>query len=322
IFHEQLSTLRTDLENSQASSSIKQRDLQEENKALKEQLEETRQALKANGDTMNQTALEFNNQTAIMKSELTVTATRLENERQTRETQAAELESVRARLTAALQEAERSMAARSDAEKCDLFQHEAVSSLSQKLSKAEAHANGMENEAHRVMLQLTEKNLLLNTVQRESDQIATRVKELEAALQAEKELVTRAAARQEATQERLAQVQSEAMLLRQQLEEAQNKGVAKENAVTNAQKSFSDILSKLRADCEDRVQLVQDRNQDLAAKAAELREQIHQLQEEKNEREVKAQAETFHPHDHIKVILVFVLFFSWHRQVRGSCSRS
>ncbi|XP_019748855.1 ankyrin repeat domain-containing protein 26 isoform X3 [Hippocampus comes] len=303
IFHEQLSTLRTDLENSQASSSIKQRDLQEENKALKEQLEETRQALKANGDTMNQTALEFNNQTAIMKSELTVTATRLENERQTRETQAAELESVRARLTAALQEAERSMAARSDAEKALLqekeehrrlkdrlsseasSQHEAVSSLSQKLSKAEAHANGMENEAHRVMLQLTEKNLLLNTVQRESDQIATRVKELEAALQAEKELVTRAAARQEATQERLAQVQSEAMLLRQQLEEAQNKGVAKENAVTNAQKSFSDILSKLRADCEDRVQLVQDRNQDLAAKAAELREQIHQLQEEKNERE-------------------------------------
>ncbi|XP_051917915.1 ankyrin repeat domain-containing protein 36A [Hippocampus zosterae] len=303
IFHEQLSTLRTDLENSQASSSIKQRDLQEENKALKEQLEEARQALKANGNTMNQTALDFNNQTAIMKSELTVTATRLENERQTRETQAAELESVRARLTAALQEAERSMAARSDAEKALLqekeehrrlkdrlssevsSQHEAVSSLSQKLSKAEAHANGMENEAHRVMLQLTEKNLLLNTVQRESDQIATRVKELEAALQAEKELVTRAAARQEATQERLAQVQSEAMLLRQQLEEAQNKGVAKENAVTDAQKSFSDILSKLRADCEDRVQLVQDRNQDLAAKAAELREQIHQLQEEKNERE-------------------------------------
>ncbi|XP_077424488.1 ankyrin repeat domain-containing protein 26 isoform X7 [Vanacampus margaritifer] len=303
IFHEQLSTLRTDLENSQANSSIKQRDLQEENKALKEQLKEARRALKANGDSLNQTVLDFNNQTATMKSELTVTATRLENERQTRETVAAELESVRARLTAAMQEAERCMAARSDAEKALLqekeehrrlkdrlssdasSQHEAVNSLSQKLSKAESHANSMENEAHRVMLQLTEKNLLLNTVQRDSDQKAARIKELEAALQAEKELVTRAGARQEATQERLAQAQSEGMLLRQQLEEAQNKGVAKENAVTDAQKSFSDILSKLRADCEDRVQLVQDRNQELATKAAELREHIHQLQEEKNERE-------------------------------------
>ncbi|XP_077373610.1 ankyrin repeat domain-containing protein 26 isoform X8 [Festucalex cinctus] len=303
IFHEQLSTLRTDLENSQANSSIKQRDLQEENKALKEQLEEARRALKANGDSLNQTVLDFNNQTATMKSELTVTAARLENERQTRETVAAELESARARLNAALQEAERCMAARSDAEKALLqekeehrrlrdrlssdasSQHEAVSSLSQKLSKAESHANSMENEAHRVMLQVTEKNLLLNTVQRDSDQKAARVKELEAALQAEKELVTRAGARQEATQERLAQAQSDGMLLRQQLEEAQNKGVAKENAVTDAQKSFSDILSKLRADCEDRVQLVQDRNQELATKAAELRERIHQLQEEKNERE-------------------------------------
>ncbi|XP_049578513.1 ankyrin repeat domain-containing protein 26 isoform X5 [Syngnathus scovelli] len=303
ICHAQLSTLRRDLENSQANSSIRQRDLQEENKALKEQLEEARQALKSNTDTLNQTVLDFNNQTATVKSELTVTAGRLENERQTRETLAAELESVRARLTAALQEAERCMAARSDAEKALLHekeehrrlrdrlssdassQHEAVNSLSQKLSKAESQANHLENEAHRVMLQLTEKNLLLNTMQRESDHAAARVKELEAALQAEKELLTRAVARQEAMKERLAQAQSEGMLLRQQLEEAQNKGAAKENAVTDAQKSFSDILSKLRSDCEERVQLVHGRNQDLATKAAELRDHIHQLQEEKNERE-------------------------------------
>ncbi|XP_054633483.1 ankyrin repeat domain-containing protein 26 isoform X2 [Dunckerocampus dactyliophorus] len=305
IFQEQLSKLRTDLESSQASSSIKQRDLQEENKALKEQLDEARRALKVNSDALNQSVLDFNNQTATLKSELTVTATRLENERQSRETMAVELESVRTRLTVALQEAERCMGARSDTEKALLWekeehhrlkerlssdassQNEAISSLSQKLAKAEAHANSMENQAHQATLQLTEKNLLLNTMQRENDQIAARVKDLEATLHAEKELVTRAGARQEATQERLAQAQSEGMLLRQQLEEAQNKGVAKENAVTDAQKSFTDILSKLRSDCEERIQLVQDRNQDLAAKAVELRERIHQLEEEKNDTEAK-----------------------------------
>lgn len=166
-------------------------------------------------------------------------------------------------------------------------QRETVSSLSQKLAKAEARANSMENEVHRVTLQLTEKGLLLDVLQREKDQATARAKELEMALQAEKELVSRARAQQEATQERLAQAQSESMLLRQQLEEAQNKGVAKERAVTDAQERFSDILTKLRSDSEERVQLVEERNKELASKAADLRDQIYKLEEEKNEREVR-----------------------------------
>lgn len=166
-------------------------------------------------------------------------------------------------------------------------QREAINSLSQKLSKAEARANSMENEVHRLTMQLTEKGLLLEVLQREKDQAGARVKELEVTLQAERELVSRSGARQEATQERLAQAQSESMLLRQQLEEAQNKGVAKERAVTDAQERFSDILSKLRSDCEERVQLVEERNKELASKAADLRDQIYKLEEEKNEREVR-----------------------------------
>ncbi|MEQ2199146.1 hypothetical protein XENOCAPTIV_025877 [Xenoophorus captivus] len=165
-------------------------------------------------------------------------------------------------------------------------QREAVSGLSEKLAKAEARANSMENEVHRVTLQLTEKGLLLDVLQREKDQAATCAKELQNALHAAREQVSRAGARQEASQERLAQAQSEAMLLRQQLEEAQNKGVAKERAVTDAQERFSDILSKLRSDCEERVVLVEDRNKELAGKAADLRDQIYKLEEEKNEREV------------------------------------
>lgn len=166
-------------------------------------------------------------------------------------------------------------------------QREAISSLSQKLAKAETRANSMENEVHRVTLQLTEKGLLLEVLQREKDQAAARIKELESALQAEREMVSRAGARQEATQERLAQAQSEGMLLRQQLEEAQNKGAAKERAVTDAQERFGDILSKLRSDCEERVQLVEERNKELASKAADLRDQIYKLEEEKSEREVR-----------------------------------
>uniref|UniRef100_A0A1A7ZSA4 Ankyrin repeat domain 30B n=1 Tax=Nothobranchius furzeri TaxID=105023 RepID=A0A1A7ZSA4_NOTFU len=300
---EQLSTLRADLERSQANSSLKESHLSEENEVLKEQLEDVRRDLKISNETVTQTVFSCNNQLSAMKSELALTTSRLENERQTREALQSELESTRSRLAGAVKEAELRLAAHSDSEKALLRekeehqrlkdrlsgevanQREAASSLSQKLAKAEARSNSMENEVHRVTLQLTEKALLLEVLQREKDQAATRVKELESALQAERELVSRAGARHEATQERLAQAQSEAMLLRQQLEEAQNKGVAKERAVTDAQERFSDILSQLRSDSEERVQLVEDRNKELASKAVDLRDQIYKLEEEKNDRE-------------------------------------
>ncbi|XP_047246190.1 ankyrin repeat domain-containing protein 26 isoform X5 [Girardinichthys multiradiatus] len=303
LLQEQLSMLRTDLEQSQANSSLRESNLVEENETLKEQLEDVRRDLKLSNDAVTQTVFSCNNQLATLKSELAKTTSRLEIERQARETMEAEVELTRGRLAGAVREAELRLAAHSDTEKALLreteehqrlkdrltgelaTQREAVSGLSEKLAKAEARANSMENEVHRVTLQLTEKGLLLDVLQREKDQAATCAKELQNALHAAREQVSRAGARQEASQERLAQAQSEAMLLRQQLEEAQNKGVAKERAVTDAQERFSDILSKLRSDCEERVVLVEDRNKELASKAADLRDQIYKLEEEKNERE-------------------------------------
>ncbi|XP_071349150.1 ankyrin repeat domain-containing protein 26 isoform X2 [Trachinotus anak] len=300
---EQLNILRTELERTQANSSLKESHILEENEALKEQLEDAQRDLKLNNEALTQTVFSCNNQVTTLKSELAMITTRLENERQTREALEVEVESTRTRLAGAVKEAEHCLAAHTDTEKALLrekeehqrlkdrlagesaSQRETVSSLSQKLAQAESRANSMENEVHRVTLQLTEKGLLLDVLQREKDQAVARVKEVEAALQAERELVSRAGARQETTQERLAQAQSEGMLLRQQLEEAQNKGVAKERAVTDAQERFSDILSKLRSDCEERVQLVEERNKELASKAADLRDQIYKLEEEKNERE-------------------------------------
>ncbi|TNN00385.1 hypothetical protein fugu_011631 [Takifugu bimaculatus] len=73
------------------------------------------------------------------------------------------------------------------------------------------------------------------------------------------------------------------MLLRQQLEEAQNKGLAKERAVTDAQGHLKDILSKLQSDYEERVELIKERNKELDSKAADLQGHIHKMQEEKNE---------------------------------------
>lgn len=305
IYQDELNDLRTELERSRSHSRQEESRLSDESETLRERLEDARRDLKLSEETLAQTVYQFNGQLASLRTELAVSTTRLEHERQAHEQLEAQSESARTRLAGALQEVESCQTARSDAEKAlhrereesqraqdkrsgeAASQREAVTGLSQKLSKAEARANSLENEVHRVTLSLTEKCLLLDALQRGKEQAAARLRELEGTLQTEREQWSRTAARQEAIQERLAHSQSEAALLHQQLEEAQNKGSAKDRAVTDAQERFSDILAKLRSDCEERVQLVEDRSKELASKAADLRDQVYKLEEEKNDREVR-----------------------------------
>lgn len=302
---EEVQSLRGELERDRASSRQEEGRLSEESEALRERLEDTRRDLKLSEEALAQTVFQFNGQLSTLKAECQVTSGRLEQERSARQQLETEAESMRVRLAGALQEVERGQAARAEAERALQREREerqralekrageagahrdTVHELSQKLGQAEARANSLENECHRATLSLTEKTLLLETAGREREQTLARLRETEVALQAEREQATRAGARQEATRERLAQAQSEGALLRQQLEEVQSKGVAKERAVTDAQERFSDILDKLRSDCEERVQLVEERSKELATKNADLREQYQKLEQEKADREVK-----------------------------------
>lgn len=131
---EQLSILRSDLEHSQAKCSLMERDLTEENEALKEQLEDARRDLNIKSDTLTQTVFTCNSQMSNLKSDLAITTTRMENERQGRETLTTELESVRTRLAGALQETQRCMAALSDTEKALLREKEDHQRLKDKSS--------------------------------------------------------------------------------------------------------------------------------------------------------------------------------------------
>ncbi|XP_049578523.1 ankyrin repeat domain-containing protein 26-like isoform X2 [Syngnathus scovelli] len=274
--------LRTELEVTQAHSSTKQKDLLEENLALKEQLEDLRQDLRLTSDNHAQSVLEWNNLITGLKCEVTLANARLEAQSQAYSLLEAETQGVRVRLAEAEQlrlETEKVLLQEKD-EQQRLRDKLASDNnkLSQKLSKAKAQGNSLE-------AQLTEKNAQIATLQRKMDKVDARVKEVEALLQTEKDLLSWAGARQEATQELLSKSESEGAMLRQKFDETQKLCVAKDIAVSDAQKCFSEILAKLRSDCEDRVQLVQDRNQDLAATAAELREYIHQLQEENKDKE-------------------------------------
>ncbi|XP_035391096.1 ankyrin repeat domain-containing protein 26 isoform X2 [Electrophorus electricus] len=300
---EELSSARAELECSRSQWQQDEARLAEDKEALRERLEDARRDLKLNEEALAQTVFQYNGQLSALKAECSVVSAKLEHERQTRQQLEAEAEAGRARLQAALQETERCQAARADAERtlqrerdehqraqqkwaADASTHrDSIHSLEQKLSRAEAHANGLENEGHHAALAAAEKGALLEAVARERDQAHTRLKEVEAELQSERDRASRAGARQEAMQERLAQAQSEGALLRQQLEEAHSRGMAKEQAASDAQERFTEVLNQLRADGEERVQLVEERSKELAAKNAELREQNYRLEQEKAERE-------------------------------------
>ncbi|XP_030628026.1 ankyrin repeat domain-containing protein 26 [Chanos chanos] len=300
---EEVTSLRAELERIRSSARQEEARILEERDTLQERLEDARRDLKLSEEALTQTVFQYNNQLTTLKAECSVATSKLEHERQAHQQLEAEVETLRTRLQAALQEAEKCQVERAEAERAlqrERSEHQwvqdkhvaetntqrnAVQSLSQKLGKAEARTNSLENECHHMSMALVEKGVLIETLTREREQAQARVKELEGVLQNEREQATRANARQEATQERLAQAQSETALLRQQLEEAQNKGSAKDKAVTDVQERFSDILAKLRSDGEERIQLVEERSKELAAKNAELRECNYRLEQEKTERE-------------------------------------
>jgi len=126
--------LRTDLERSQANSSLRESHLLEENEALKEQLEDVRRDLKLGNEAVTQTVFSCNNQLTTLKSELAITTNRLENERQTREALEAEVDSTRSRLAGAVKEAELRLAAHSETEKILLREKEDHQRLKDRLT--------------------------------------------------------------------------------------------------------------------------------------------------------------------------------------------
>lgn len=130
---EQLTIIRTDLEHSQANSSLKESHLLEENETLREQLEDVRRDLKLNSEALTQTVFNCNNQISALKAELTVMTTRAESERQVRETLDAEVESRGIRLAGTLKELELCQAARTDAEKTVLQEKEEHQRLKDRL---------------------------------------------------------------------------------------------------------------------------------------------------------------------------------------------
>ena len=80
------------------------------------------------------------------------------------------------------------------------------------------------------------------------------------------------------------------MLLRQQLDDAQNRADSKEKMVISIQDQLQQIMRK-HAEREKQVLMLEERNKELVNKWNHVEERMHQYENEKAEREVSTQKE-------------------------------
>ncbi|CAM5082732.1 unnamed protein product [Natator depressus] len=300
---DEIAILRLELDQIRIRHQEEETKYLEENEVLKEKNEDLRKELKLNEEALTQTVFQYNGQLNVLKTESAMLTSKIEHAKENKDRLETEMESFRSRLNSAVQELECCRKSKTDVERTlqrerdewlrlqDKLNHDLSNLrdtnniLSQQLSKVETKANSLENELHHVTHTFREKTLLLESTQRDLSHAQCQAKELDYARQTEKDQMSKYIVKQESMQERLAQLQSENVLLRQQLEDMQNKGIIKEKVVSDVQDRFSDIFSKLRADTEKQIHMMEERNKELITKCNNLREQVFKYETEKVERE-------------------------------------
>nr|XP_048692126.1 ankyrin repeat domain-containing protein 26 isoform X10 [Caretta caretta] len=300
---DEIAILRLELDQIRIRHQEEETKYLEENEVLKEKNEDLRKELKLNEEALTQTVFQYNGQLNVLKTESAMLTSKIEHAKENKDRLETEMESFRSRLNSAVQELECCRKSKTDVERTlqrerdewlrlqDKLNHDLSNLrdtnniLSQQLTKVETKANSLENELHHVTHTFREKTLLLESTQRDLSYAQCQAKELDYARQTEKDQMSKYIVKQESMQERLAQLQSENVLLRQQLEDMQNKGIIKEKVVSDVQDRFSDIFSKLRADTEKQIHMMEERNKELITKCNNLREQVFKYETEKVERE-------------------------------------
>ncbi|XP_078273549.1 ankyrin repeat domain-containing protein 26 isoform X2 [Rhinoraja longicauda] len=275
----------------------------EQIETLKAKLDDAKKDLKCNEDTLTQNALQYNGQLNSIKTEVSMLTSKLELEKQNKDYLENEKEAFHSRLMETIQELECIQEAKSELERILQRErderirsdekmnneisnlHESNSNMSKRLSKEEEKANDLDKQLHCATLSFAEKNLLLESAQRDLKQFQIHLTDQEQVNKVQKEQISKYEICKVSLQERLAQAHSDITLLRQQLEDAQNKGIMKEKAVADVQDRFNDMFTTLRGDSEHRISLMEKRNEELLRMNIEQREQMCKFENEKIGRE-------------------------------------
>lgn len=307
MLQDEIAMLRLEIDTIKNQNQEKEKKCFEDIEIIKEKNDDLQKTIKVNEETLTKAILQYSGQLNVLTAENAMLNSKLENEKQNKERLETEVESYHSRLAAAIQDYDQSQASKRDLElafqraKDEWFRlqdkinfdvsnlKDNNETLSQQLSKAESKFNSLEIELHHMRDALREKTLVLELVQRDLSHIQCRNKEIEQMYQNEQGKVSKYIGKQESLEERLSQLQSENTLLQQQLDDAQNKADNKEKTVINIQDQFQEIVKKLQAESEKQDHMLKERNEELINYCNNLKERMHQYENEKAEREVSIQ---------------------------------
>ncbi|XP_053081405.1 ankyrin repeat domain-containing protein 26 isoform X8 [Acinonyx jubatus] len=304
MLQDEIAMLRLEIDTIKNQNQGKETKYCEDIEIVKEENDNLQKTIKQNEETLSKTIFQYSGQLNVLTAEITMLNSKLENEKQNKESLEAEVESYRARLATAVHDHDQSQTSRRDLELAfqrardewfhlqdkmnfdvsNLQDNNEV--LSQQLSQVESKLNALEIELHHTKDALREKTLVLECVQRDLSQTQCQKTEIEHMYQNEQSKVNKYIAKQESLEERLSQLQSENMLLRQQLDDAHNKADSKEKLVINIQDQFQNIIKKLEAKSEEQGLMLGERNKELIDECKHLKERMYHYENEKAKIEV------------------------------------
>uniref|UniRef100_A0A4W2EJT7 Uncharacterized protein n=1 Tax=Bos indicus x Bos taurus TaxID=30522 RepID=A0A4W2EJT7_BOBOX len=303
MLQEEIAMLRLEMDAVKIQNQEKEKKYFEDIEIVKGKNDDLQKAIKVNEETLTKTVSHYTGQLNALTAENTMLNSKLENEKESKQRLETEVESYRSRLAAASHDHDQCQTSKRDLELAfqrardewlhlqDKMKSDAANlkdnneMLSQQLSRAESKFNNLEIKLHHTRDSLREKILMLERVQRDLSQTECQKQEIEHMYQNEQGKVNKYIGKQESLEERLSQLQSENMLLRQQLDDAQNKADSKEKTVISIQDQFQQIVRKLHAESEKQGLMLEERNKELVKECDHLKERMYQYENEKAERE-------------------------------------
>ncbi|XP_070658098.1 ankyrin repeat domain-containing protein 26 isoform X2 [Bos indicus] len=303
MLQEEIAMLRLEMDAVKIQNQEKEKKYFEDIEIVKGKNDDLQKAIKLNEETLTKTVSHYTGQLNALTAENAMLNSKLENEKESKQRLETEVESYRSRLAAASHDHDQCQTSKRDLELAfqrardewlhlqDKMKSDAANlkdnneMLSQQLSRAESKFNNLEIKLHHTRDSLREKILMLERVQRDLSQTECQKQEIEHMYQNEQGKVNKYIGKQESLEERLSQLQSENMLLRQQLDDAQNKADSKEKTVISIQDQFQQIVRKLHAESEKQGLMLEERNKELVKECDHLKERMYQYENEKAERE-------------------------------------
>ena len=283
----------------------------EDTETEKEKNDSLQNAIKLNEVTLTNTVFQSSGQLNVVTTENTMLNSKLQDEKLNRERLEAKLQSYRARVATAIQDRDQSQASKRDLELafqrakdewCHLqdkmnFEMSNLKDnnevLSQQLSEVESKFNALEIELQYTRDALREKTLALEHLQRNPKQTQGQKKEIEQKSQNEQGKVNEYMGKHESLEEKLSQLQSENMLLREQLDDAYSRVECKEKTIIYLKDQVQVIVRMVRVAGEKRALLLREKNKELINKCKQIMERAFRYEDEKEEREVSIQKDKY-----------------------------